>query len=369
MFDFKKAFLFLALVGSAYAADNDLYNIEIKVGYPDGVFSYTSHCSVFYLEKINDYWMPKIQADISKPEVERFNGCITMKNLGDKKQFKFNASLDTDGSCGRARGVGANNRTDRYYKCHSNFAKLNIFGGGYNHDDPIDFEKIKDAVNTPEMKEYASNFFKKANAKLLELHIEEGDYISFKKLMDLKDYLNPDFYRKIAVDYLEKESLVKINGHSHIHLALSEEEIENINKENKAKAYAAYKKEANFIFSGNPSVEDVKKFQRFKSLEKSDKWTQVDFENLVPKTEGVLQNIAFREQQKLNKSLEPFRKSLVVGSNTHCGVVVGVNGPMILLALNTLLPGYSNQAWIRRNDAFPPEYGCINKNGHLTTYH
>lgn len=64
--------------------------------------------------------------------------------------------------------------------------------------------------------------------------------------------------------------------------------------------------------------------------------------------------------------LADFRRSLKVGDSTFCGYVIESRPPMVRLALNTLLPGYPSELWVRVTEVFPPVYGCLNRNGRIS---
>jgi hypothetical protein len=73
-----------------------------------------------------------------------------------------------------------------------------------------------------------------------------------------------------------------------------------------------------------------------------------------------------QRQAKEDARLAAYRKDLKVGDSTFCGYVIESRPPMIRLALNTLLPGYPSEVWVRLTEVFPPEYGCLNRNGHIS---
>jgi hypothetical protein len=75
-----------------------------------------------------------------------------------------------------------------------------------------------------------------------------------------------------------------------------------------------------------------------------------------------LERLAKAEEQHFAK----FRNSLKLGNDTHCGPIIEIRGPMIKIAIIAQLRGYPSEAWLKRNQVFPPSYGCVNINGQLS---
>jgi gas vesicle protein len=73
-----------------------------------------------------------------------------------------------------------------------------------------------------------------------------------------------------------------------------------------------------------------------------------------------------RWQAKEDLRLAAFRKDLKVGDSTFCGYVIESKAPMYKLALNTLLPGYPSEVWVKASEVFPVDYGCANRNGRIS---
>jgi len=83
-----------------------------------------------------------------------------------------------------------------------------------------------------------------------------------------------------------------------------------------------------------------------------------------------------RERQRQQAAIElqqreveytRWRRTLTVGSSTFCGFVIERNGPMVKIAVNTLLPGYPSEQWLKIDAVYPAHLGCRNRNGVLST--
>lgn len=61
-----------------------------------------------------------------------------------------------------------------------------------------------------------------------------------------------------------------------------------------------------------------------------------------------------------------FRRQLTIGSETFCGPVINIRGPMVQIALNGQLPEFSAEPWLRLENVYPATLaGCGNINNHL----
>jgi len=73
------------------------------------------------------------------------------------------------------------------------------------------------------------------------------------------------------------------------------------------------------------------------------------------------------ERQQREVEYTRWRRTLAVGSSTFCGFVIERNGPMVKIAVNTLLPGYPSEQWLKIDEVYPADLGCRNRNGTLST--
>jgi hypothetical protein len=62
-----------------------------------------------------------------------------------------------------------------------------------------------------------------------------------------------------------------------------------------------------------------------------------------------------------------FRSRLAIGSDTFCGPVIAIRQPMVQIAVNAPLPGYSAEPWLKLDEIYPADIAdCKNINGRLT---
>jgi len=73
------------------------------------------------------------------------------------------------------------------------------------------------------------------------------------------------------------------------------------------------------------------------------------------------------ERQQREMEYTRWRRTLAVGSSTFCGYVIERNGPMVKIAVNTPLPGYAAEQWLKIDEVYPVHLGCRNRNGTLST--
>jgi len=122
-----------------------------------------------------------------------------------------------------------------------------------------------------------------------------------------------------------------------------------------------YREETEAIKGINPSNELLIAITKKVPLSQASQWDEVDFDNLAPKAKKILQLRAEKE----NARIANWRKKVKIGVDTHCGPVIEMRAPMYKVALITQLQGFSNEAWLKDSELFPPEYGCKNINGKL----
>jgi len=81
----------------------------------------------------------------------------------------------------------------------------------------------------------------------------------------------------------------------------------------------------------------------------------------------ITQEKAKEAEEYRQKKARDFRKNLALGSETFCGPVIAIRGPMVQIAINAPLPGYSAEPWLKLDAIYPAEIaGCKNLNGRLT---
>lgn len=86
----------------------------------------------------------------------------------------------------------------------------------------------------------------------------------------------------------------------------------------------------------------------------------------VEKEQLRIADVADESQRNRERVTVEFRKKIVIGSDTHCGPVINVRGPMVQLAVNAPLSGFSAEPWLKIQDVYPASVaGCRNTNGQL----
>ena len=81
---------------------------------------------------------------------------------------------------------------------------------------------------------------------------------------------------------------------------------------------------------------------------------------------GYFAEVNKNNEQKKAK-LKKWRNSkFKVGDDTFCGTIIEARLPMVKIALNTPLPGFASEVWLKTSDLYPVEHGCVNKNGKLS---
>lgn len=77
--------------------------------------------------------------------------------------------------------------------------------------------------------------------------------------------------------------------------------------------------------------------------------------------------LAKEVERKEQRAIAEFRNTLALGSETFCGPVINIRGPMVQIANNVApLTGYTAEPWLKRSEIYPATLaGCINVNGRL----
>ncbi len=104
----------------------------------------------------------------------------------------------------------------------------------------------------------------------------------------------------------------------------------------------------------------VQEQERLKAEKERQRAEQIANERAREEAQAKLQ------QQRETKTRE-FRSRLAIGSDTFCGPVIAIRHPMVQIAVNAPLPGYSAEPWLKLEEIYPAEIaGCKNSNGRLT---
>jgi hypothetical protein len=84
-------------------------------------------------------------------------------------------------------------------------------------------------------------------------------------------------------------------------------------------------------------------------------------------TELAREEAQAKLQLQRDARTKEFRSRLAIGSDTFCGPVIAIRQPMVQIAVNAPLPGYSAEPWLKLDEIYPADIaGCKNINGRLT---
>ncbi|BDR11035.1 hypothetical protein CTR2_R43730 [Comamonas thiooxydans] len=350
---------------TGFSAVNAQQNFKLTVVNSGEYLGYPNFCSDFYLKKTNDNWSVATDGNIKNSDYEYLKGCF-VKSSSDNKALEFYIALNTRKGCDYRGNIpiqGAKNRTDDYYQCNSNFAKLNIFGGGFSNNEPINFDLLNKALENSEVAIIANDTYRKGMEKSIDSATATNGNIEYF-FTKYAIYLNHEEQSEIAEKYLINNS--RIQPIELVRKLVTPATLERVAENHKKTSYADYLREVEAVFVGNPTQLEIWKLKQRQPLATATHWAQVDFDNMVPKIDNHFQKIKNSQQKKAEDYLSSFRKSIKVGVDTHCGTVIEMRPPMIKLALNAPLAGYTSEPWIKVSEAFPPEYGCTNTNGRLS---
>jgi len=181
---------------------------------------------------------------------------------------------------------------------------------------------------------------------------------------------------------------------------LSEQEIAIVEASAQEYWKEQYKTRLNSVSAS--SLNELESFVKQIDVDSPKKWSEVDFSGQLPNLKSILEGkirqkhkqdeadrikaekeekrLAEQEakEEKLRKEQElraakvlaaqvnAFRKTLKIGSDTHCGPIVEIRHPMYKIAVNAQLAGFGNEAWLKVSEIFPPQFGCLNRNGLLS---
>lgn len=297
-------------------------------------------------------------------------------------------------------------RSAGYFACNSNFVKKGFWGIDY--DDPILHSAAAEIVKNGDVKLAAKELVLKAQNELLS-RINDINSLNCSNCQSEADDINVyvrRYYHLASKEQLESLSVkwLQLSGYKELPEnfgdALSPESIHSVNTKSEQLWRERYRSQANNIFGINPKRADVEAFIRQKSSTVLDNWRNTDFDGLLSKAREVLIGIEQREKseaqaaqkqillaeerrhqaaalerqaaalerQRIEARESEWRKTLKIGDDTFCGRVIEIKKPMVKIAVSAQLPGYTNEAWLKMEELFPPTYGCRNTNGKLSHY-
>jgi len=387
--------ILLAFSLIAIRAHAQLVVTPIAMGTAEG--KALSYCSSFFIKKTDSDWevVQEKDADLKNSKFERLSGC-----LGYTGEQSINAvffSVDARETCEadpRAnRYYTYTPRSNGYFSCNSNFANKTILGG-LHFDRPIDPKLLSAALESASIKAAATEFaqarYQRVKASAVQSNVTSCGHCQAEQdaIRSLFTYFGssttPDELNAAASNYLGITAARQFPSWMGDHLTASaKDELIARSEQQWRRKYA---EETRHLLASNSTSGELKAFIKRYEAGNQATWRSVDFDGQLPRLRQLLETrlteeqanankraqemalAAERERQAEAKSVMAWRKTLQIGTDTFCGPVIEVRGPMIKLALNVQLPGFTNEAWLKSDQIFPPKYGCRNQNGRLSTY-
>jgi len=390
----------------AYAADfPGIKNIALDNvnNYGRASMGANPECELVYIKKADEYWRiaQGQERDVSNPNVEVLRACPARGDSGYVDTVKF--ELDFRDLCSTYqatettpnRGVrtveryqSRSDRTRGYFACNSGFTNKKdvlVFAKGLDFDNPVNRKMLQDVVDGPDFKIFSSNlllnFSRGKFGKLMtNPAIKVEDLVAFMGLYG--PYIEESQAASLAEKYAQMSG--EIEFPRVISSRVSEVELNKIQQNQRNSAITLYRDRLGDLMKPGADVSALQAFVWDIDVENPKKWSQIDFDKVLPvmKERLVKQNKAIRDQfdkrekamleesknrrVALVKLVEDWRRQVKEGEDTFCGPVIEMKGNMLRLALNAPLQGYSNEIWVKKSDAYPPEFGCRNVNGRVS---
>ena len=298
------------------------------------------------LRKDGDAWKVDMEASIYRPEVEQIwfardsqSGQIVVMARTPNQHDR-----SSSGMCTYGPSAGSNDRSIAgYTECNSNFFRCEASAGNvlrilpalvtgksncYPEFDPA---AVKAALKSANVNEWLQTY--KADRKLKSYRSRfEGIRSSNDADGFIRAYAQFDPDGLVEQARQKKDTLLASEAQAARQLTAEQERIaaeqEEINAEKRLKEEAQAKRNL-----------EVQKLEQ--------------------------ERVRLAEELR-QKKISEFRKRLALGSDTFCGPVIAIRGPMVQIAVNAPLPGYSAEPWLKMEDIYPAEMAsCKNLNGRL----
>jgi hypothetical protein len=394
----------------------------IAQGVPgNSVFSADDYCESVYIKKSGSSWtLVQGSDDLLKDDsVEKLRGC--MGYLGPKRadgQAVIDAvafSLATRGTCDTeircevngnnklATGChpifqkefykGSSPRSAGYYACNSSFVNRKLLGG-LDFDAPIKTEALAAVLESDAIKTAAAAIVQSRHAALLARALQSypapcgncvGERSATRFVFDyFAAQTSPADLEKAAFNYLAISGELQVPDW--IKTRLPAEAFAQAAQRAEQEWRRKYAEQVQQLLAPDVATTSLKAFIDKFGVANPKTFATVDFDNLVPNARQRLTDRLARAdadakeaarkkaeaealaRKEEEKRVNAWRKTLALGSDTFCGPVIAVNGPMIKIAVRFQLQGFGNEAWLKAVEVFPPDYGCNNTNGRLSPY-
>lgn len=368
------------------------------------------YCKSFVIKKSGADWIVAENADLKDGNVEALSGCLgyTAEPSIDAVYFSVatQSTCKTETRC-LAPIVGPINtrctnrdvflsrspRSTGYFSCNSNFANRN-FIGGLRFDEPISKELLSAALSSESIRAAAIEFANAQYRRVLASAVQGGASAcglcrsERDAIHDLFSYFaafaTPDELNSAASNYMVMTGARQVPEWMKAHLSPSTATL--VVAQGEQEWRRKYAEKTKQLAAPGSSSEDLRKFINQLGRQDPNNWGSVDFDGQLPQLQQLLQNRlaqqkneadrlaqqaaqeAERRRQIEARKVAEWRKTLQTGTDTFCGTVIEVRAPMVRIALNVQLPGYSNEVWLKSSEVFPAQYGCRNVNGRLSIY-
>lgn len=414
-------FLAVTLVALSFlpvAAHADATIKPVAQGVPgNSVFRGDEYCESIYIRKTGGAWtvVQGSNESLKDEGIEKLRGCLGYQGRPPTEGAVIDAvvfSLETSDTCATETRceVNANNklatgchpifrkefykssspRSAGYFTCNSAFVNRRMLGG-LDFDAPLKTEALIAALESDAIKAAAATIVQSRYAKLLTRAVQ-GDpascgYCSGERsaIRFVFDY----FPARTSAADLETAAFnyLAISGDRQmpawIKTRLSAESADRAASRAEQAWHRRYAQQAQQLLAPDATQKSLKTFISQYGTPAPTTWAKMDFDQLVPQAQQHLDKLIAQEQanaedrarkqaeiDERNRQIEikritEWRKTLQLGSDTFCGPVVEVRGPMIKIAVRLQLPGFGNEAWLKANEVYPANYGCSNVNGRL----
>ncbi|MCH7344196.1 hypothetical protein LZ017_12500 [Pelomonas sp. CA6] len=391
----------------------------------NSVFRGDEYCESIYIRKAGGSWAVVQGSDESLKDegVEKLRACLGYQGRQPAGGAVIDAvvfSLETRDTCATETRceVNANNklatgchpiflkefykssspRSAGYFSCNSAFVNRRMLGG-LDFEAPIKTEALAAALESDAIKAAASAIVQSRHDKLLARALQsdpagcgncsaERSAIRFVFDYFLAQTSTADL-EKAAVNYLAMSGERQVPAW--IQSRLSADSADRAASQAEQAWHRRYTQQAQQLLAPDATQKSLKAFISQYGSPSPTNWAKVDFDQLVPQAQQRLDKLiaqeeanakeraraqaeADRKQAEIDernrqaelKRVAEWRKTLQLGSDTFCGPVIEVRGPMIKIAVRVQLPGFGNEAWLKTHEVYPANYGCRNVNGRLS---
>lgn len=417
----------LALLAlSPLAARADATIKPLAQGVPgNAVFRGDEYCESIYIRKTGGSWsvVPGTAESLKDENVEKLRGCLGQQGRQSAGSATIDAvvfSLDTSGTCATeircevngnnklATGChpifqkefykSASPRSAGYFTCNSAFVNRRLLGG-LDFDAPLKMEALLAVLDSDAIKSAAAGIVRSRHAALLARAMSTdptscGPCANERTVIRFVfDY----FAAQTAPAELETAgfNFLAMSGARQapdwIKSRLSPESTQRATTRAEQFWHEKYAQQARLLLGADATRQSLKTFIDKYAAPDAATWAKTDFDQLVPQARQRLDQMiakddadarereraqaeADRKQAEIDarnrqielKRIAEWRKTLQLGSDTFCGPVIEVRGPMIKIAVRVQLPGFGSEAWLKANEVYPDSYGCRNVNGRLS---